>query len=331
MDSLMKWFPESVHWRAAHTWVVIVLLGLLLLVPAYSAWAKEPFYLTLFGRIMIFALVATSLNLLIGYAGLVSLGHAMFMMIGAYGVGLLNFHGITNGWLQWFAGLAASGLIAIITGSISLRTTGMAFIMITLAFAQMIYFLGVSLKQYGGDDGMRLDARSQLWPLDLSSAYHLYFLILALLLICLFLLWRLAHSRYGYTLRAIKSNERRVKALGLNTHRFKLSAYVLAALVASTGGFLLSNLTSYVSPAFGSWTVSGELIVMVIMGGVGTVFGGVVGAMGLLLLEEALQALTEHWQLFLGLIIIAIVLVAKQGLYGSLRLRSLSAKASRSD
>jgi branched-chain amino acid transport system permease protein len=318
----MSLTPEAIAWRRPHTWVVIALLAMFALVPVYAHLANAPFYLTLFSRILIYALAATSLNLLIGYCGLVSFGHALYMMVGAYAVGLLNFHGITNGWLHWLAGIALTAVIATITGAISLRTTGMAFIMITLAFAQMFYFLGVSLKQYGGDDGMRLDKRSELFPLDLANQTQFYYLALALVVFSLYVGWRLVHSRYGYTLRGIKSNERRMRALGVNTNAFKLSAFVLSAFLASTSGFLLANLTTYVSPSYGSWTISGELIVMVVLGGIGTVFGGVVGAAGLLLLEEGLQALTEHWQLFLGLIIICIVLVAKHGLYGSLLRRS---------
>jgi branched-chain amino acid transport system permease protein len=314
----MQLFPEPIAWRRTHTWVVITVLLLFLLVPVYCHFANAPFYLTLFARILIYALAATSLNLLIGYCGLVSFGHALYMMVGAYAVGLLNFHGVTNGWLHWAAGIGISVLIAFVTGAISLRTTGMAFIMITLAFAQMFYFLGVSLKQYGGDDGMRLDKRSELFPLDLTNQTQFYYLVLALVVLCLYLGWRLVHSRYGYTLRGIKSNERRMRALGVNTNAFKLSAFVLAATIASTAGFLLANLTTYVSPSYGTWAVSGELIVMVVLGGIGTVFGGVVGAAGLLLLEEGLQALTEHWQLFLGVIIVLIVLIAKHGIYGSL-------------
>jgi branched-chain amino acid transport system permease protein len=319
----MRFAPEPIAWNKPHTWVVVAVLALLGLVPAYAAIASEPFYLTLFARIMIYALVATSLNLLIGYAGLVSFGHALYIMVGSYAVGLLNFHGITNGWLQWLLGLAATAIIATVTGAISLRTTGMAFIMITLAFAQMFFFLGISLKQYGGDDGMRLDARSILAPFDLNSATQLYYLIFATLVLVLYAGWRLVHSRFGFTLRGIKSNERRIRAMGLNTQRFKLVAFVIGALVASTGGFFLAQLTTYVSPAYGNWAVSGELIVMVVLGGIGTVFGGVVGAMGLLLLEELLQALTLHWQLILGIVIVAIVLLAKNGLYGSLRLWGL--------
>ncbi len=324
----MSLLPEAIPLRAPRLWLVLAVIGFLLLLPLYTFWAAQPFYLTLFSRIMIYSLAAVSLNLLIGYTGLVSLGHALYLGLGAYAVGLLNFHEIDNGWLQLLAALASSALVAVVTGAICLRTSGMAFIMITLAFAQMFYFLGVSLKQYGGDDGMRLSKRSWLAPLDLSSNYILYYLILFCLLLLLYLSWRLVHARIGYILRGIKANERRMKSLGYNTTAYKLLAYVVASMVASVAGFLLANLTSYTSPAYSLWTVSGEIVVMVVLGGMGTIFGPVLGAMGFLLFEEYLSSfpikfVAEHWMLFLGAVIVLIVRLAKRGLYGSFREWSL--------
>ena len=275
---------------------------------------------------MIYGIAATALNLLLGYTGLVSFGHALFLGIGAYSVGIPAFNGIDNGWLQLLLVIAATGGVGALTGLVVLRTQGMAFIMITLAFAQMFYFLGVSLKEYGGDDGMSLPSRSVLAPLNLASDLQLYCLILALLIATLYLSWRLVNSRFGYVLRGIKSNERRMRALGFATERYKLAVYVVSGVVTGIAGFLLANLSSYVSPSSSAWTVSGELVVMVILGGIGTVFGGALGALALLLIEELLTMATEHWMAILGLMIVAIVLLAKNGIYGSLRRWSLAAR-----
>lgn len=320
--------PEPIPWSAPRLWLVLLVLGFLALLPLYTYLAAQPFYLTLFSRVMIYGLAAVSLNLLIGYTGLVSLGHALYLGLGAYAVGLLSFHEINNGWVQLLVALSGSAVVAFVTGIICLRTSGMAFIMITLAFAQMFYFLGISLKQYGGDDGMRLASRSVLAPLNLGSNVVLYYTIFACLLAFLYLSWRLVHARLGYVLRAIKANERRMQALGYNTRRYKLLAYVLASMAASVAGFLLANLTSYTSPAYSAWTVSGELVVMVVLGGMGTIFGPLLGAMGFLLFEEYLSsfpimAVSEHWMLYLGVVIVLIVRIAKRGLYGSFRAWSM--------
>jgi len=319
-------FPEKVDFKAKHVWLVGATLLALLLLPAYAWWTAQSYYVTLVSRMMIYGIAATSLNLLVGYTGLVSLGHALFLGIGAYAVGITSFHGIDNGWLQLLLVVAGTAVVGALTGLVVLRTQGMAFIMITLAFAQMFFYLGVSLKEYGGDDGMSLSGRSVLAPFDLESNRQLYYLILALLVATLYLSWRLVHSRFGYVLRGIRSNERRMKAMGFATTRYKLAIYVIAGVTTGIAGFLLANLSSYVSPSSSAWTVSGELVVMVILGGIGTVFGGALGALALLLIEELLSALTEHWMAILGLLIVAIVLVAKNGIYGSIRTWSIGAR-----
>jgi branched-chain amino acid transport system permease protein len=323
----MSLFPEPASWRSPRALFVSACVLLLALVPLYATLAKEPFYLTLFGRIMVYALAAVSLNMLIGVTGLVSLGHAMFIGLGAYAVAIPAFHGVTNGWAQLGIAVCGTAGVAYLTGKIVLRTQGMGFIMITLAFAQMFFYLGISLKQYGGDDGMRLDARSNLVPFDLASNPVLYYAIFALLMAATYFSWRLVHGRFGYVLKGIKANERRMKALGFDTQRYKLAVYVLSACFTSVAGFLLANLTSYASPSYTAWTVSGDLVVMVVLGGMGTVFGPVVGAAAFLLFEEVLQNapklhastewLADHWMAALGLAIVLIVLTAKKGLYGS--------------
>jgi branched-chain amino acid transport system permease protein len=308
---------------SARAWVASAVLLALFLLPIYAAITNDTYSLTLASRILIFAIAATSLNILIGYVGLVSFGHALYFMLGAYVVGLMQFHGLTNGWAQLAVATVAAVVIALITGWVCLRTSGMGFIMITLAFAQMFFFLGVSLKEYGGDDGMRLDARSVLLPFDLAKGEQLYGIILLVLVLTLWLKHRLIESRFGYVLRGIKSNERRMIALGYPTLRYKLGAMVIAACICSAAGFLLANLTSYTSPAYGAWNISGELIVIVVLGGMGTLFGPLVGAIALLLFEELLKStpnawITQHWQLIMGAAIVLIVLVAKHGIYGSL-------------
>jgi branched-chain amino acid transport system permease protein len=288
------------------------------LVPLYAYLFKEVFYLTLFGRIMIYAIAASAVNLLVGYTGLVSLGHALFLGLGAYAVGIASFHGLNNGWAQLALALIGSGVVAYLTGLIVLRTTGMAFIMITLAFAQMAFYLGISLKQYGGDDGIRLEARSSMFPIDLSNNYNLYLLTFAVLCATTYGLYKFVHSPMGYTLRGIKQNERRMLAMGYNVRGYKLAAYVVSAMITSVAGFLLANLTSYTSPSYSAWTVSGDLVVMIVLGGMGTIIGPIVGATGLLLFEEWLSGLTQHWMAPLGLAIVLIVLTARKGIYGSL-------------
>lgn len=299
-------------------------------VPVLAAVIGQPFYLTLVARIMIFGLAALGLNLILGYGGMVSFGHAMYLGIGAYAVGILTFHDITSGWAHLTAALAIGLAAAILVGSVCLRTSGMAFIMITLAFAQMFFFLAVSLKQYGGDDGISIASRSVFGSVNLSNALLLYYAIYVVLLATLYGAWRLIHSRFGMVLRGCKSNERRMISLGVPTFRYKLTAYVISAQVCVIAGVLLANLTRFCSPAYMQWQVSGELIVMVVLGGMGTLLGPVAGAATLLLIEEVLSSLNlglpwgidsfirDHWMGLLGLFIVFVVLTLKQGVYGHL-------------
>jgi branched-chain amino acid transport system permease protein len=233
------------------------------------------------------------------------------------------------------AALAVGGLVALGVGAICLRTSGMAFIMITLAFAQMLYFLAVSLREYGGDDGMQLKGRSLLGPLDLNNPTLLYYLAYALLLAVLLAFWRLVQSRFGMVLRGCRSNERRMASMGFATFRYKLSAYVISALVCVLAGMLMANLTRFVAPSYMAWTVSGELIVMTVLGGLGTLIGPIAGATALLLVEDWLSSLklgvpwldnliNQHWLALIGIFIVLVVLVLKQGIYGWLVVREES-------
>jgi branched-chain amino acid transport system permease protein len=292
-------------------------VALLALVPlAAHLWAA-PFYLRLIGRMMIWAIAALSLNLILGYGGMVSFGHAAYLGVGVYTVGILSAHGMQSGFVQWPVAVVASALIAAAVGAVSLRTSGVYFIMITLAFAQMLYFMGVSLKAYGGDDGMTLAARSQFGGLlDLENATILYYLILVLLVASHYLGHRLLHSRFGIALQGIRSNERRMRALGFPTYRYKLLAFILSGALCGIAGVLLVNFTKYMSPAFMHWTRSGEILVMVILGGMGSVVGPALGAGLFLLLEEVLAGYTASWPVLFGPALVLIVLFGKGGVSG---------------
>jgi branched-chain amino acid transport system permease protein len=306
------------------TWVLVGLLALLAAVPPLAAWLNEPFYLDLMRRVMIFAIAAASLNLILGYGGMVSFGHAAYLGIGAYAVGVLGFYGIHNGYLQWGVAIGASALVALAIGAVSVRTSGIYFIMITLAFTQMLYYLGVSLAEYGGDDGLRLSSRSQFpGVMDLADAATFYYLVLGLLAGTLLLVHRLVNSRFGRVIQAGRSNEARTRAIGISPYPYRLAAFVIAGAICGLAGALLVNQTSFLTPEFMNWTRSGELMFMVILGGIGTASGPLLGAAALLLLEDLLQgwsllpkAVTEHWQLYLGVILVLVVLYAKRGLAG---------------
>ena len=301
------------------TVALVVVLLLLAAVPPVAALLNEPFYLDLFRRIMIFAIAALSLNLILGYGGMISFGHAVFLGVGAYAVGILAHHGIASGYVQWAVAIVASALVALAIGAISIRTSGVYFIMITLAFSQMLYYLGISIEEYGGDDGMRLTVRSQFAGLvSLDDATAFYYLVFGLLVLFMFLVHRLVNSRFGMVIRAARSNEARTRAIGFSPYAYRLTAFVIAGAMCGVAGALLVNQTSYLTPEFMNWTRSGELMFMVILGGIGTTLGPVLGAAVLLLLEDFLSGWTVHWQIILGPLLVLAVLFAKRGLAGLL-------------
>jgi branched-chain amino acid transport system permease protein len=308
------------------TLILVALLALLAAVPPLAAWLNQPFYLDLLRRVMIFAIAATSLNLILGYGGMVSFGHAAYLGIGAYAVGVLSHHGIDNGWLQWGIAIGASALVAAAIGSVSVRTSGIYFIMITLAFTQMLYYLGISVDEYGGDDGMRLKVRSQFSGLiNLDDPAAFYYLVLAILVLFLYLSQRLVNSRFGLVLQAARSNESRTRAIGFSPYPYRLAAFVISGAMCGVAGALLVNHTAYLTPEFMNWTRSGELMFMVILGGIATTSGPLLGAAAFLLLEDLLQGwsllpkwMTEHWQLYLGVILVLVVIFARRGLAGLL-------------
>ena len=304
------------------TIVVIITFLFLAIVPYIASITEIPFYLDLGRRMMILAIGALSLNLIMGYGGMISFGHAVFLGIGAYVVGICAEHEIVSGFIQWPLALLTCGVFALIFGAISLRTRGVYFIMITLALAQMMYFLGVSLDRYGGDDGLPLAEPSYFSGLiDLSEKNSLYYLVFALLLLCLWICKRLVNSRFGMVIQGARSNEARMEAIGFPTYRYKLTAFVIAGVMAGLAGILLANHTDFVNPDMMHWTRSGDLIIMVLLGGMGSLAGPIVGALVFILLEEALSGITEYWQLIFGPFLILVVLFARGGLLGFLEKR----------
>ena len=314
----MRLFPEPIDLRAPRVLVTVLVVAVLAFVPVVAGSLDEPFYITLAARIVILALAATGLNLVLGYGGMVSFGHALYVGLGAYTVGVMAHYGVTGGWAQLGVALALAALVALGSGLICLRTSGMAFIMITLAVAQMFYFLAISLKNYGGDDGLQIAARSDFGLFSIESNTSLYYLALILLLAAMYLSWRLVHARFGRVQRGMKTNIRRMRVLGFPTLRYQVAAYVLSGCICAVAGLLLANLTKFTSPAYLAWTLSGELIVMVMLGGIATILGPVVGAAAFIILETALSDYTQHWMLILGPIIVLIALLARRGLYGGL-------------
>lgn len=296
-------------------------------VPFVATAIEQPFWISFFARILIYAIAASALNVALGYGGLVSFGHALFMGLGSYAVALPAFHGIGSGWVHLALCVGGSVLVAFAVGAISLRTSGMAFIMITLAFAQMGYFLLVSLKQYGGDDGLAVAITSRFGDLDLGSTLPLYGAALFVLVLVTWWMGKLRVAPFGMALRGARQNARRIDAIGLQSRRLQLAAFVISGAICGVSGLLLANLNAYASPSTLAWTVSGELIVMVVLGGIGTVVGPVVGALVFLGLEEALKGITEHWMAIFGPLIVLMALVGRRGIVGLFDLLGKSRRA----
>jgi branched-chain amino acid transport system permease protein len=304
----------------------LVLAGAALALPFALRAAGWEFYLGIATRVLVFAIAATSLNLLLGYAGMVSLGHAAFLGLGSYVSGVLLSEGQQGLFAHLVAVIAITGLAALVIGAVSLRTRGVYFIMITLAFAQMLFYLANSLKGWGGDEGLRVRARIQLpFGAGLRDGDTIYYASLALLVLCMLALWRFTRSRVGVAVRALRDDEVRAEALGLPTFRWKLAVFVVAGMVAGLAGMLAVNLQGYVSPNNLHWTQSGSLLVMVILGGAGTLWGGVAGAAVLLVLQEVLSAYTEYWAFWTGWVLLAAVLFAPHGLAAVWRARERAA------
>jgi branched-chain amino acid transport system permease protein len=297
--------------------------------PVVMQWLGNLFYVSFASRVMIYAIAATSLNLVLGYGGMLSFGHAAFVGAGAYVASILVAEGVASAWIGWPAAVAASALLAWVIGAISLRTRGVYFIMITLAFAQMMFYLVNSMKAYGGDEGLTLPRRAELGlGLDLGNEVVFYYVVLFVLLAALYALHRVVHSRFGRVMIAIRENEARVEALGLPVYRYQLLCFVIAGAAGGLAGALLASHGKYVNPNVLHWLQSGTLMIMVILGGVGHLWGGAIGAAVLLGLEHVIADYPlpwlaqvapnyqQHASLGVGIVLLVIVLFAPQGIAG---------------
>jgi branched-chain amino acid transport system permease protein len=302
----------------------IAVLAAFAAVPPVMGWLDQPFYLDLAARIMIFAIAAVSLDLILGFGGMVSFGHAAYIGIGAYCVAIPAFYGLENGWLQFALAIVVSAGFAAVIGAVCLRTSGVYFIMITLAFAQMLFYLGISLEAYGGDDGLPAVRSDFGLGLNLYDAEQFYYLVFVVLVLTLLGCGCLVASRFGLAVRGTRSNPARMAAIGFPTYRYRLVCFVIAGAICGLAGALFANLNEFTSPAYMHWTRSGELIVMVVMGGMATLLGPVLGATLFLLLEEFLPELIEvvapgygdFWGVVFGPILILIVLFGRGGIHG---------------
>jgi branched-chain amino acid transport system permease protein len=308
-----------------------LLAGVLIALIALPAVADATGYAALTSlatRVLIYGIAAASLNFVLGYGGMVSFGHAAFFGIGGYVVGILYQHyslgeplfGFIPGTNQLLitipVALVISGLMAALIGALSLRTGGVQFIMITLAFAQMLFFLFVSLKTYGGDDGLIIRRANELPGLNMRDKQTVYYVCLAITVAFFFVLWRIVNSRFGNVIVGLRQSEKRMAAIGLPAYRYKLMAFVISGMGCGLAGALMANFLRYASPDMIHWTKSGELMVMVILGGVGTLFGPLLGAAVFIVLESILASWTENWQLGLGLILLFVVLYTQGGVQG---------------
>lgn len=314
-------------------WVNAGLLGLLLAVPVLARAADEPFVITLATKVAIFALAGVGLNLVLGYGGLVSFGHAAFFGIGGYAAGILASHAANYAPLAtwpfevpgsrqmlviWPVAVAAGALAALGIGALSLRTSGVYFIMVTLAFAQMLFFFAISWPAYGGEDGLSFYVRNAFPGADTFDPLQFFAICFALLLGGLWLSAVLTRSRFGLALEGARQNPVRVAAVGIRPYGVRLTAFVISGAMTGLAGALYADLNRFVSPSMLSWQTSGEIMVFVILGGVGRLFGPVAGAGLFILLEHQLGGVSEYWQVFLGLLLLAVVLFARGGLVGVL-------------
>jgi len=307
----------------------LTLVGLVVLaaVPVLAYLAGNTFWLDIFTRLTILSIAAVSLNLILGFGGLVSFGHAAFLGLGAYAVGIPVHYSInggfdaiasTNGLFHIALAVGVSAAYALVTGAISLRTRGVYFIMITMAFGQMVFYAAVSISAYGGDDGLTIYERSSLPFISLDNPLALFAWCYGSLLAALFVVHRIVNSRFGVVIRGAKGNEERIGALGFDAYRYRLLAYVISGVMCGYAGALLGNFTTFISPAMMDWTRSGELLFMVILGGAGAVAGPVVGASVFLLLEEVMSRFTIYWHLPFGILLIGCVLFVRGGISGLL-------------
>jgi len=309
---------SQINFRSPRVILGIAVVGICAIAPIVATLIDEPYYVNLFARMMIWAIAAISLNLILGYGGMISFGHALYLGIGAYAVGICAYYDINNVAVQLAVALAAGALIALVFGSISLRTRGVYFIMITMALTQMIYYLAISIEEYGSDDGLIIYVRSDFGTslINMDNAIHRYYLIFAVLVGCLYFSKRFVNSRFGHVIRGIKSNETRMEVIGHSTFRYRLACFVIAGVMCTIAGVLSANVEKFVSPDVLHWTRSGELIFMVVLGGMASILGPVTGAMVFWLVSEVLSRITEHWHIIFGPLLIAVVLLSPRGIDG---------------
>ncbi|APW39063.1 branched-chain amino acid ABC transporter permease [Rhodoferax koreense] len=302
-------------------------LALLLVMPLVASLTGTPYLTNLVTRFVIYGLAAVSLDLVIGYGAMVSFGHAMFFGLGGYAVAIMSFHATSGGplfgWsgsqqalVAWPLALIACGLLGAAVGYLALRTRGVQFIMITLAFGQMVYFVLVSLQVYGGDDGLMMGKKSLLPGMNLAQPVVFYYLCVALLVGWTWLCMRIVNSSFGMVLQSLRQSERRAVNLGVAPTPYRLTAFVVSAVGTGLAGILWANFAGLVTPDMAAWTKSGELMAIVILGGVGTLLGPIAGAAVFLGLELALSAWTEHWMLVMGPLLVVVVLAGRNGLFG---------------
>ena len=296
-------------------WVTLGVLVALALLPVFVSMTGREFFLVLATRLVILAIAAVSLNLILGYGRMISFGHAAYLGIGAYAVGIPAYYEIYNGFIHIGIAVVVSAAFAFLTGLVCLRTRGVNFIMITMAFSMMVFFAFVSIEEYGGDDGLVIEVRSEFgrW-VNLENDTVLYYVCFVSLLGILYLIRRIVHSRCGMVIQGARGNEGRMQSLGFDTFRYRLVCYVIAGALCGYAGALLGNFTSFISPEMMDWTRSGELIFMVVRGGTSSLFGPVLGAGLFILLEEILSGFWLYWQLIFGIFLILVVLFAKGGI-----------------
>ena len=311
----------------------LAVLALLLAVPLWAWVSNEPFTITLATRAVIFALAAVGLNIALGFGGLVSLGHAVFFGLGGYAMGILAHHAQTFTPLAewpfliegtksmpviWLVAMLTSGVAALLIGLLSLRTTGVYFIMITLAFGQMFYYFAISWAAYGGEDGLSIYVRNDFPGLNTLVPIQFFGLCFALLCVALLFTALLARSPFGLALNAARQVPARVETVGLDPLRLKLVAFVISGVITGLAGALFADLNRFVSPTMFSWQMSGEIIIFIILGGTARLFGPVVGAVLFVTLEHFLGGLSDYWHIYLGALLLLIVLFARGGVIGLL-------------
>lgn len=298
---------------------MLVLLAVMLILPLFG----DAYLMRVATRVIVLSMVAISLDILLGYGGLISFGHAMFLGSGGYVLGVLTYLGIGNGFVVYPAAIALSVVLACIVGMIVLRTVGVYFIMITLAFAQMLYYLANGIRigeNYGGDEGLPLPSRTDfLGALNFNDPAVFHYFTLAILVAILYVSYKLVNSRFGRVIKACRDNERRAKSLGYNTFGYRLVAFMISGGIAGLAGALHMNLQKFVSPDELHWIISGDLLIMVIVGGANSLIGPIIGTGVFVLLEEGISNLTEHWMAIFGPMLILIVLFGRRGIYGLIK------------